>query len=87
MHEFYALLNVMGCKLCFLSETECRFLSSSDLWADVSLPVASVRDSSDGRADVSRSSLLCYHCSDAVVATGKISVATVAYGPFYSSVL
>jgi hypothetical protein len=26
-------------------------------------------------------SLLCYHCSDAVVAIGRLPVATVAYGP------
>jgi hypothetical protein len=26
-------------------------------------------------------SLLCYHCSDAVVATGWLPIATVAYGP------
>jgi hypothetical protein len=27
-------------------------------------------------------SLLCYHCSDVVVATGRIPIATVAYGLF-----
>jgi hypothetical protein len=26
-------------------------------------------------------SLLCYHCSDAVVATGWLPIATMAYGP------
>jgi hypothetical protein len=58
MHELCILLNVWcrlcflsetECRLCFLSETECIFLSSSHGWADISLLVATVAPSSDGR--------------------------------------
>jgi hypothetical protein len=34
-----------------------------------------------GAIDVFYLSLLCYHCSDAILATGQLPVATVAYGP------
>jgi hypothetical protein len=82
------------CRMCFELETKCRFLFSSDGWADVSLSVATVAPSSDGRmtstypsllentvaTDVFCPSLLCYHCRDALVATGRVPVDIVTYG-------
>jgi hypothetical protein len=46
------------CRLCFLLETECRFLSSSDRWADISLPVAIVAPISNERMMSAHPSLL-----------------------------
>jgi hypothetical protein len=43
MNEMY----IYVIRLCFISETECKFLSSSDGGADVSLLIATVDHSSD----------------------------------------
>jgi hypothetical protein len=81
------------CIIYFELETECRFLFSSDGWADVSLSVATVAPSSDGwmmsvcpsllgatiATDVFWLSLLC-HYNNALVATGRLPMATVTYG-------
>jgi hypothetical protein len=84
---------LIECRMCFELETECRFLSSSDGWADVSLSVATMTPSSDRRmtsacpsllgaivaTDVFCPSLLCCHCSDILVAMGWLPVDTVTY--------
>jgi hypothetical protein len=72
------------CRICFKLETECRFLSSGDEWADVSLSIAAVTPSSDRWMTSAHSSLLgatvvigilcssllCCHYSDGPVAHG-----------------
>jgi hypothetical protein len=80
------------CRMCFKLQTECKFLSSSDGWADVSLPVAARGYSSNRRMmsscpslleaivamDVFYPSLLCYHCSDGQVARGHSELQPIA---------
>jgi hypothetical protein len=83
-------------RLCFLLQTKCRlcFLSSSNGWADVSKTVATVDLSSDGQmmparplllwttvaTDIFSLLLLSYHCSDTLLAMGRLPVATMTYG-------
>jgi hypothetical protein len=42
-------LYLTECEMCFELEIECRFLFNSDGWHDVSLPIATLAPSSDGR--------------------------------------
>jgi hypothetical protein len=61
--------------MCFEPEIECRFLSNSDrhngvihmslLWPLIATDMIT--------------SLLCYHCSDTLVARDRLSMTTVAY--------
>jgi hypothetical protein len=82
--------------LCLLLQTKCRlyFLSSSNGWADVSMPITTVDSSCDEQMmsahpsllgaivamGIFGPSLLSSHCSDALVATDRLPMATVTYG-------
>jgi hypothetical protein len=93
--QIVCFLSKTVCRLFFLLQTKCRlcFLSSSDGRDDINKHVATVDSSSNGwmmsprpsllRATVAtdrrRSSLLSYHCSDALVAMGQLTMTTVTY--------
>jgi hypothetical protein len=88
-------------RLCLLLQTKCRlyFLSSSNRWADISKPVATVNSSSDEQMmsaclsllwatiamDVFSQSLLSNHYNDALVATDGMPMTTIIYDPCYSA--
>jgi hypothetical protein len=82
------------CVFFYKLNADCVFLSSSNWWANISTPVATVDSSSDGRITSARPSLLgvtvatcilCpsllnYHYSDVLVTTDRLPVTTVTYG-------
>jgi hypothetical protein len=69
----------------FELETECRFLSISDGWADISLPVDTLAPSSDGRMMSAHLSLLGATVADRWMTSlcSSLIEDTVAMGIFY----
>jgi hypothetical protein len=88
---------VLCFRFCLLLETNCRlcFLSNSIGWTNVSKSVATVGLSSDRQMMSAHPSLQwatlaigifglllwSYHCSDALVAMGRMPMTTVTYNP------